>query len=167
MSKVRHNRLHSCLLLHTVLLHDEVFCKNAESLIEKILGDTEYMNPKDRWESLKMQLGMYSKIYAKRKLWSFRDKFEKLRRRKAELEFRVGSNAVPNEQIPSNLLEINKELEEIAYEKVQSSMFWSQCRYALDGKRCSETQICYTEDDTPDSPETMYTLCNIYALNAL
>ena len=27
-------------------------------------------------------------------------------------------------------------------------------------------QICYTEDDTPDSQETMYTLCNIYAPNS-
>ena len=116
------------------LLLDRQFCMHVNDLIEVLNNAADLLSPNDKWEFIKMEVSAYCKKYAKKKASKKRDRIKALLRQKQLIE----TNTKINDDLRKQELgKIENELTSAAIEKVESSIFRSQCRFAKDGEKCS------------------------------
>ena len=91
------------------LLRDERFCKEMHDVIESRKYLSGHLDPNDRWEFLKMEIGYFCKKFAKNRARRKKDKIKKLLAQKTGLEEKVATCNNDNTTLIEQINHINNE----------------------------------------------------------
>ena len=120
--------------LNNKLLLDEKYCEMVENIIDYMAVDCAHLQPDEKWECIKMEVGYYSKKYSKDLARSKRLLETELRHRKEVLETENANETNCSDE----LLTLKAKLNEIEMSRAEASIFRSKCKYAKDGEKCTK-----------------------------
>ena len=116
-------------------LRKDEYCDHAKEVILQTAEISSALNPNDRWEVIKMELGRFSKEYAKQEARHGRIKDKELMDRKSEL---LKNYPTLCEEQVRELEEVDNALAQRAMFQAEGSIFRSKCKYVRDGEKCRE-----------------------------
>ena len=97
------------------------------------------MTPNKKWETLKMELANFSKKFAKNKSRKHWNVLRDLNRHKDVLQNSILNCVLDSVHVQKvqALAKLNEKIEMYAIDKVESSIFRTQSKYASEGEKCS------------------------------
>ena len=124
---------------NNTLLSEKELGVRVEECVKYIVECSEHLNPNDRWEFIKSEVGSVCRKYSQKKTFDCRAEYTALINEKSELLKQLGKPKCNNlNNVQERLDELTKFIEFHEINKAQGSIFRSKCQYAKDGEKCTK-----------------------------